>query len=84
MNGVKDNTSALQAGRISLMMGWELKSRSGLEISKFSMLPQPVCLLKLMQNLFSTSNIEGRELCRCDFIKYLLDMVLWQDACEPV
>ena len=36
---------------------------------KFSMLPQPVSLLKLMLNLFCTSSIEGREICRCDFIK---------------
>ena len=30
---------------------------------KFSMLPQPVGLLKLMLNLFCTSNGQERELC---------------------
>ena len=29
---------------------------------KFSMLPQPVGLLKVMVNLFCTSNVEGKEL----------------------
>ena len=33
---------------------------------KFSMLPQPVGLLKLLLNFLCTSNIQGRELCCCD------------------
>ena len=41
---------------------------------KFSMLPQPVGLLKLMLPFFNTSNIQGRELCWCDFIKYTINI----------
>ena len=39
---------------------------------KFSVLPQSVALLKLMLNLFCTSNIQGRELCWHDFMKYVM------------
>ena len=36
---------------------------------KFSMMLQPVGMLILMLNLFSTSNIQGRELCWRDCMK---------------
>ena len=36
----------------------------------FSLLPQHVCLLKLMLNLFYTTNIQVKKLCRQDFLKY--------------
>ena len=51
---------------------------------KFSMLPQPVGLLKLMLNLFCTSNIQGRELCQHDFVKYTFNFVMCQDTCERI
>ena len=37
----------------------------------FSLLLQPLGLLKLMQNLFCFSNIQRRELCWLDFTKYM-------------
>ena len=37
---------------------------------KFSMLSQTVGMLNLTQNLFCTSNIQGRELYLCDLIKH--------------
>ena len=43
---------------------------------KFSMLSQPVGLLKLVLNLFCTSTIQGRELCWRDFMKCMIDLVL--------
>ena len=44
---------------------------------KFSMLPQPVGLLKLSLDLFCRSNILRRELCRRYFVRY-------QNICEPI
>ena len=49
----------------------------------FSMLPQPVGLLKLML-IFCPSNIQGRELCSSDFVKYMFNIVMCQDICEPI
>ena len=51
---------------------------------KFSMLPRPIGLLKLMLNLFCTHNIQGRELCSYDCIKYMFYIVLRQDTCELI
>ena len=51
---------------------------------KFSMLPQPVGLLKLMLNLFFIIDIQGRELCWHDFMKYPYNIVLCQDTCELI
>ena len=51
---------------------------------KSRMLPQPVGLLKLMLNLFCTSNTQGREICRCEFIKYTINIVLCLDTCEQI
>ena len=51
---------------------------------KFSLLPQPAGLLKLMLNLFCTITIQGRELCWCDFMKYMFNSVMCQDICEPI
>ena len=48
---------------------------------KFGVLPQPVGLLKLLLNLFCTSNIGERTIC-LDFIKYAFDLC-W-DTCEPI
>ena len=50
---------------------------------KFSVLPQPVALLKLMLIFFKDS-IQGRELCWHDFIKCLFNIVMYQDTCGPV
>ena len=30
------------------------------------------------------SNIEGRKLCWCDFIKYALNIIMCPDTCEPI
>ena len=51
---------------------------------KFSLLPQSVGLLKLLSYLFCTSNILERELCRHDFIKYMINIVLCQGPCELI
>ena len=51
---------------------------------KFSLLSQPVGFLKLMLNSFSTSIIEGRELCWCGCMKYAFNIVMCQDTCEPI
>ena len=51
---------------------------------KFSMLPQPVGLLKLMRKLFCTSNIQGRELCWHDFMTYMFNIVMYRDTCDPI
>ena len=51
---------------------------------KFSLLPQPVGLLKLMLNLCFTSNIQGKELCGHDLMKYRFSIVMCQDACERI
>ena len=50
---------------------------------EFNLLPQPVGLLKLMLNLFCTSTIQGREICWCEFVKYMIYIVLCRDICEP-
>ena len=47
---------------------------------KCSVLPQPVDLLKLVLNLFCTSNMQGRELCWHDFMKYVFNIVMCQDT----
>ena len=53
---------------------------------KFSMLPQPVGLLKFMLNLFCTNTTQGRKLFWRDFmnIKYMFNIIscgehLWTD-----
>ena len=51
---------------------------------KFSLLLQPVGLLKFMLSLFCTSNIQGRELCWREFMKYSFNIDMYQDTCEPV
>ena len=51
---------------------------------KFTVLPQPVGLLKLMLNLFCTSNMQGRERCWRYQVKYLINIVLRLDTCEPI
>ena len=51
---------------------------------KFDSLPQPVDLLKLILNLFRTSNSQGRERCWCDFMTYTFNSVMCQDTCEPI
>ena len=51
---------------------------------RFSALPQPVGCLKLMLNLFLTINIQIRELCLRDVIKYAFDIDLRPDTCEPI
>ena len=66
---------------VCLHSGWQLHEKSKtcagivLEISesslKFSMLPQPVGLLKLMLNSFRIINIQGRGLCLCDYMNAL-------------
>ena len=52
-------------------------------LMKLSM-SQPLGLLKLMRNSFSTNRIERRELCLHDFMKYTFDIVMCQDTCEPI
>ena len=51
---------------------------------KFSMLLQPVGLLKLMLNLFCTSSIEGREFCGRGVMKCTFIMVMCEDTCELI
>ena len=51
---------------------------------KYSMSTQPVSLLKLMLILFCANTTQGRELCWHDFKKYMFDMVMCQDTCEPI
>ena len=58
---------------------------------KFSVLSQPVGLLKLVLNLCvcvcaraHTHNIQERKLCWCDFMKYMFNIVMCQDTCEPI
>ena len=51
---------------------------------KFSLLPQPDSLLKLMPNWFCIRNNRGRELCWHDFVKYTINSVVCWDTCEPV
>ena len=52
------------------------------------MLPQSVPLLKLMFWVrfffFFTSDIQDRELCGCDFMKYIFSIVMFQDAHELI
>ena len=47
---------------------------------KFRMLSQP----KLVLNLFYSRIILRGELCWCDFMKYVFNIVLCQDTCEPI
>ena len=51
---------------------------------KSNMLPQFLGLLKLILNLFDTIDIQGRELCWCDFIKKknATYIFLCQDTCK--
>ena len=51
---------------------------------KLSMLSQPVGVLKVMLSVFCTSTIQGKELCWHDFIKYMINIVLCWDICEPI
>ena len=51
---------------------------------KFGVLPQPFGLLKLMLNIFCTNNIQGRELCCCNCVKYTFHIILCQDTCEAI
>ena len=51
---------------------------------KFSLLPQPAGLLKLMLDLFCISDIDWRELSWRDFIKYKINIVMCWDACESI
>ena len=51
---------------------------------KFCKLPQPVVLLKLVLNLLCRSNVQGRELCRHDFRKGTVNIVLCQYSCELI
>ena len=44
---------------------------------KISVLLQPVGLPKLMLNLFGKSDIQVRELCSRDFMKYTFDIVVY-------
>ena len=50
---------------------------------KFSILPQSLGSLKLLLNLFSRIDIQGRELYICDFAKYALNMGLCLGVYEP-
>ena len=50
---------------------------------KFSVLAQPVGLLKLMLNLCCTHNIQGRKLY-CDFTEYMFNITICQDTCELI
>ena len=45
------------------------------------MLPQPVGWLKVKLNLFCIFDIQGREFCLCDFMRYTLDTGLHWEAC---
>ena len=49
---------------------------------KFSMLPQLVGLLKLMQNVFCT--IVNREFCWCDCVRYMINVVFCLDTWKPI
>ena len=51
---------------------------------KFSVLPQPAGLLKLMLNLFQLIHFEGRELYFHGFIGYAFVAGLHQDTCKPM
>ena len=37
-----------------------------------------------MLDLFCTSNVQGREVCRHDFMKYTFNIVMCQDTCELI
>ena len=50
---------------------------------QFSLLPQPLGLLKCMLNLFHMINFQGRLLYLHDFIKYTFNICLCQNTCEP-
>ena len=50
---------------------------------KFSVLPQPVGLLKFTLNKFCASTIQGREHCWCSFVRYINIVLCW-DTCEPI
>ena len=58
------------------------KFRSQFGWNSIIMLSEPIGLLKLMLNLFYMSNIQGRELCWHDFMKYMINIVLCWDTCE--
>ena len=49
---------------------------------KFSILPQPVGLLKLTQTLFCEIDIQGREVCLHDFMKKSFSTGLRLDTCD--
>ena len=48
------------------------------------MLSQPICLLKLMLNLFYMIMIKGREPYLDDFIRYTINIGLHLDVHEPI
>ena len=50
---------------------------------KFSLLPQPVWL-KLMVNLFCANNIQGRQLCWCNVIKCIVNIIMYWNGCELI
>ena len=49
---------------------------------KFILLPQPVGLLKPILNIFCTSTVQRKEICWCDFTKYMINIVMWTDLCQ--
>ena len=50
---------------------------------KFSVLPQPVGLLKLVEIVFCVINAQGRELCFY-FVKHTFNIGLCSDACKLI
>ena len=40
--------------------------------------------VEVLANFFCTNNVQGRELCWCDFIKYTFNNVMCHDTCEPI
>ena len=50
---------------------------------QFGMLSQTAGLMKLKLNSVCTRNIQGRELCWRDFMKYTFNLVLCWGTCEP-
>ena len=57
---------------------------SHLILMKFSVLLQPVGLLKLMLNLFDMNRVQWRELCLLDFVRQTFDIGFCLHSCESI
>ena len=78
-----------------IIVVWEIKMKNkkscvlfllnfAVDLDETQYVATPCWVFKLVLNFFCTRNIQGRELCWCDFMKYVLNIVLYQDTCERI